>query len=231
MDARRVDALADTLRAKDFAGICDRYAGNWGLVDRELRHLCTERCIGHGTFAVTFPKVVIIDEAYNAGLARTVRNGDVHGFDAQRSVAMWLSGQGRQTIDMAIASERRAAMTTLEWLQVCLSGHGAVTKGLSILGAEESWPTSFVSKYLHFHNADYVIYDSVVDERLRTLLAEAWSVKTVRCRVLEPQDCLNYSSAYFGYLNRFAFFVEAAKQVRQSTFKELDHFLWKRPEL
>lgn len=231
LDPQRVAALADTLRAKDFAGICDGYAGTWGLVDRELRHVCTERCIGHDAFAVAYPKVVIVDEAYNAGLARTVRNAEVSAFDAQRSVARWLSDEGRQTVNMAVAAERGASMTTAEWLLVCLSGHGAVAKGLSTLGAGESWPTSFVSKYLHFHNADYVIYDSVVDERLRMLLAEAWHVKTVRCRVLQPEGLPHYSNAYLSYLNRFAFLVEAAKKVRQSSFKELDHFLWNRPEL
>jgi len=230
--AQRIAALADVLRAREFVGICDEYAENWGLVDRELRHICTERCIGHGTFAAAYPKVVIIDEAYNAGLARSIRNPSLRGFNAQRAVANWMCGEGREAIDGAVFAQRTSFETTEDWLAACLAGHGAVAKGLSTLGGKVSWPTSFVAKYLHFHNADYVIYDSVVDERLRNLLAEAWDVSTVRCQVLDPKSPFNYSNAYFGYLNRFAFYMDAGESVRPgTTMKELDHFLWNRPGL
>ena len=232
MDSQKVALLVDALRAQGFTDVCDKYKDNWGLVDTELRHICTERCIGHAFFAVAYPKVVIIDEAYNAGLARSLREPRDPAFNAQRAVAEWLSGPGREAIDAAVSARRASAVATSAWLSVCLAMHGRVVQGLSTLGATKSWPTSFVSKYLHFHNANFVVYDNEVDERLRKLLAESWSVKTVRCEPLDTSETPSYAKAYLSYLNRFAYYMDAGELVRPgTTVKELDHFLWNRPEL
>jgi hypothetical protein len=235
MDSSRVRELAETLAKKDFAGICDGYAKSWLLIDQELRHICTERCVGHARFDVVYPKVVIIDEAYNAQLARYVLKPDEVGFNAQRAVAEWLSGAGRRQIEEALSVRRATEATTEEWLGACLDAHGRVVKGLSTLGHAVVRPTSFVSKYLHFHNADVVIYDNVVAERLRNLLAQAWGIDAgaqVRCRVLDSAQSSEADPAYLAYLNRFAFLMAAAADVRAgTTVKELDHFLWRRPEL
>jgi len=174
--------------------------------------------------------VVVIDECYNAGLARSLRDSKDDSFDAQTAVAEWLIGDGREAIDAAVAAVRTPSMTTEDWLSASLAAHGAVVQGMSRLGSAGAWPTSFVSKYLHFHNADYVIYDTVAEERLGGLLRDAWGSGRLPGRVIPRPEAGTYAEAYYLYVNRFAYYMEAARMVRESSIKELDHYLWNRPE-
>lgn len=227
--ASRVDAVARLLDRTGLAESAASYAAGWGAVDREIRNVCTSRCPGHDSFQIVYPKVVIVDETYNAGLSRSVRAAAGVRFDAHESVAAWLCGQGRDSVEGAIRSQR-TGRSTVDWLRQCIVQHGAVTEGLSRLGVTRSWPTSFVSKYLHFHNGDYPIYDSLADIRLRRVLAAAWNTPWVSCPALLPRrGAPLHASAYATYLSRFLYLIEASAIVRPgTTVKELDHYLWSR---
>jgi hypothetical protein len=228
LDKVKVAKVTDLLARDGFVGSCADYATSWAPVDAELRHLCVERCKGHGSFDVVYPKVVIVDGAYRAGLSRCLRRVDEPGFNAQRAAAEWLSSpEGSTLAESAIGAVSRRGAEPAQFLADCLAGHGSVVAALSALANPRKWPTSFVAKYLHFHNADYVIYDGVAEAKLRSLLAEAWQPAQVSCESIRQPE--TYAQAYFDYLCRFAYYLEAAMTLKpDATIKELDHFLWNR---
>lgn len=223
-----IEQLADLLQSMRFEQKCDDYAESWAPVDDEIRHICEQRCQGHASLAITYPKVVVVDGAYRAGLSRCLQSRTIANFSAQAAVASWMaSPAGQPVMKEAIESVCLASSAdTSSFLVDCLTGHGRVVSQLSRLGDSGKWPTSFVSKYLHFHNSDYVIYDGVADYRLTRLMAKVGGLR-FEDRVIPTPTESSYASAYYDYLCRFYYLFEAGRGLRDGvTVKELDHFLW-----
>jgi hypothetical protein len=169
----KVTRLAEQIGNKDFVQKCDDYEFTWAPVDEEIRGLCELRRPGHRSLDDVYPKVVIVDGAYRAGLSRCLTDSKDKSFNAQREVAVWMCGAGRKTVESSIkAVDLRSDSDLVAFLRGCLVAHGAIVCELMKLGDSGKYPGSFVSKYLHFHNGDFVIYDGVADGRLTKLFAE-----------------------------------------------------------
>jgi hypothetical protein len=227
VNTKQLCRLAENLDSRDFVRKCGDYKLTWAPVDDEIRHLCEVRRPGHEAFADVYPKVVIVDGAYRAGLSRCLTDSRDERFDAQREVACWICGDGRQTVESSTgAVNLSSAPDSASFLSRCLAAHGAITCELMKLGDSGKYPGSFVSKYLHFHNKDFVIYDGVADARLTKLLASVGGLAGDR-DIARP-DPLTYYEPYYNYLSRFLYLLEAGKSLKPDvTIKQLDHFLWK----
>jgi len=227
VDSDRVSRLADVLESNGFVEKCENYIGTWAPVDEEIRDLCEVRRPGHDSFQTAYPKVVIVDGAYRAGLSRCLTSSKGGTFDAQAEVAGWMWTHGHQTMESAIgAVSLRSSANSASFLRDCLVSHGHVVCELQKLGDSGKYPTSFVSKYLHFHNKDYVIYDSVVDDQMTKLLASVGGLPRAERDIARPAD-LTYSESYYNYLGRFRYLMEAGMSLKpDATIKQLDHFLW-----
>jgi hypothetical protein len=228
LNADKVDRLAQVLVDKGFDRTCDAYHERWEPLDVEIRHVCEDRCKGHGSLAVTLPKVLIVDGAYNGGLSRCLNaKGDPH-FSAPVAVARWMcTPDGARITDEAIAGVSLAKTPDMmAFLRSCLLGHGSLVHELRSLGDSGKLPRSFVSKYLHFHNRDYIIYDRDTDAVLSKLLAGVGGLRKADC-VFGPTDPGTSDDTYCDYLRRFRYLAAAGRSIRPNvTIKELDNFLW-----
>lgn len=222
----QVARLADDLESKGFVEKCADYALSWAPVDEEIRGLCEVRRPGHDSFADVYPKVVIVDGAYRAGLSRCLTQSTNKRFDPHAEVTRWFCHDGHNTIESAIESVAMERSTdSASFLHDCLVAHGKVVCELRQLGDSGKYPGSFVSKYLHFHNSDFVIYDGVASEQMTTLLGKLGGFSNQKD--IERPKPKTYYEPYYEHLSRFLYLLEAGKLLQPDvTIKQLDHFLW-----
>lgn len=227
VDEESVARLASLLDQTEFMQRCDDYANTWAPVDDEIRHVCEVRCAGHDAFRTVYPKVAIVDGTYRAGLSRCITKKGDGSFDALSAVAHWMCGDGLKTMDRAIEMVHQEARSeSAAYFHDCLVGHGSVVSELAKIGSSGKWPTSFVSKYLHFHNREYVIFDNVVEQGITRLMSRAGGLPRGFGDVPRPAS-MAYSNAYYEYLRRFYYVYAAATRLRDGvSVKEIDHYLW-----
>jgi transposase-like protein len=137
------------------------YRKRWQEVDRDLYALASRR--GNRRFEDVYPKVVLINRVYSAGLARSL------GAAGEDSVAQHLVSAADAFEDVLSQIPQGSTLSD-EALPPILNAHAAVA------GIERSqggkWLHSFASKYLNFHRPCVPISD----DRARASMAR-WTLQ------------------------------------------------------
>jgi hypothetical protein len=148
------------LAAKYDASWSDYQNGGWLNVDQALRTVV--RANSSGQLPEIFTKVVVIDGAYRSQLARTY---GTNARTAGQRTDYWIAQQLRRNdarITKALAPLANARSLRLQSLTHVVEAHGVIVDAISAAAPGSRVAHSFASKYLHFHNAIFPIFDNIV---------------------------------------------------------------------
>jgi hypothetical protein len=199
---------------KAYLSACSRYDADWSLLDDTIYRLCRENPDNLSRPSV-FAKVFVIGRSYQAGVERKVR-APVAPNNSIAQVAECLLRHGRKLNEWigSLSGNIDAAD-----LRAGIEVHGRILKLLAPVARKLRSPRSFVSNYLHFHNAGVPIYSSFADWNLKRLVP--WD---------DALDLFNSSKAadleYDRHVKRF---LGLCSIIRENelivSVKRLDHYL------
>jgi hypothetical protein len=195
------------------------YQDTWAAADQELYDLCRRR--GHDTFIDVYTKIAFINRVYAAGISRSIVAVD--GADSETQVARGLLDL---RADVHASLSRLCALDGIgrDTMGAIVEEHAKLTDALSVHCGNVR-PTSFVSKYLHFHCDLVPIYDSRTVEAIGKVLAP-YVPRYQRTSGLLRQPA-TYDPNYYWYAGRFLRLWELAGATTPGlTIKMVDHALW-----
>ena len=153
---------ADLLRV----AACE-YSERMAVMDKTLYELCRQHP-DHQTSDAVHAKVCLIGRAYATGIERRIVS------DGRQSSALSQLNdflfKHRWQVD-SILGELEDVVEPLAWenLKLIIAQHGRLTSLLSQL-VQRRAVTSFVAKYMHFHNPAVPIYDRLSSSAARRIL-------------------------------------------------------------
>ncbi|MBU2602473.1 MAG: hypothetical protein KKA32_09940 [Actinobacteria bacterium] len=197
------------------------YQNGWAAADRELYDLCVRR--GHDSFIDVYTKVAFINRVYAAGISRSIPTAA--GADGETRVAQALVDS---RVHVGASLTRLSGLDGInpDALMTIVEEHAKLVDQLA-LHCGGVRPTSFASKYLHFHCDLVPIFDSRVVEAIGKVMAPHIPRYQPTQQLLPrpPQ----YEPNYYWYVGRFLRLWELAGEVTPTpTVKMLDHALWQR---
>ena len=220
----------ETLR-DGFAKARQDYKENWKLLDDVLYGLCRKHPY-HQEQAEIRAKVNIIGRTYSSGIERMIKSDKTPGSSMEQLTNCFIENGSQIDSWIAQLSGIQEPLTDRGVREV-LAVHGQLLRLLAKITKNERrdqplarhlQPRSFVSKYLHFHNAIVPIYDSVASAEIRKVTRKVvgWkAVRNVEFKMAVPVD-----SDYKDYVEQFlALYVRMRDAGLKVTVRSLDFYL------
>jgi hypothetical protein len=194
------------------------YKEKWRTLDEVLYTLCRDHP-GHDRFDGICAKLSIIGRTYSTGIERQIKSDNTQGSSMLQLANYFF--EHRAEID-SIISDASALMEPLtkEGIVAILIAHGKLVRLLTGITKNGYRPRSFVSKYLHFHNPVFPIYDSVASRKIRQIV-QFEDVRAIDFKVDGTSD-----SEYNDYVRRFyALYQHSMDRGLPITVRSLDYYL------
>lgn len=202
----------------DYYDAREDYAQNWKTLDQVLYRLCRDHPLHCDLPSVT-AKVVIIGRSYATGIERKVSTEGTQGSSICQVARLLFTHS--EEMDRWLARLRKISTPLDTWnIPEILTIHGLILKLLAELTIGNQAVRTFVSKYLHFHNPDVPMYDSIASGFLPKLVPLGIQIPAVK---QADQD-------YADYVCRFAkLYQYATVRGVPVTVRLLDSYLiWKK---
>ncbi len=210
---------------RDYEGSVTNYKDQWRTLDGVLYTLCRDYP-GHDRIDGINAKLNIIGRTYSTGIERRIKSEGTQGSSMLKLADYFF--KHRAEIDSLI-EHISALMEPLTWKGIVgiLIAHGRLVQLLTGITQYGYRPRSFVSKYLHFHNPVFPIYDSVASGEIRRIVPLR-SVLNIDFDVDGVSD-----SEYNDYVKRFfALYLHSIERGLPITVCSLDFYLmWRVPAI
>jgi hypothetical protein len=197
------------------------YAQRWQKLDEYLYRLCRENPT-HSCYGFMNAKIFMIGLTYETGIKRGVPTKKTQSSSISQVTDLFLKHQ--KELDLLFTrlyqiSEPLTASNLPEILEI----HGRMVEILRVLTRNGRSSRSFVSKYMHFHNAVVPPYDSFAAAVISSLVPKS-SIDVEGTAIPKKGD-----KVYADYARRFLMLYESLKQMNLTvTVRSLDYYLvWK----
>lgn len=193
----------------------EEYKGLWSRADRILYDLCRRRPTQKNIYA----KALIIGRTYQTGIERMIRSEGIQG-SSMGKLCRYLCRKHiqHQSRDI-LGGLPRGDKLTRENLGAIIDAHGRFVRLIKTAIREGQCVRSFAAKYMHFHRPIVPIFDSIVENTIRSIVR--WSPRLVEIDLGRSAD-----KTYWKYVHRFLELCQLAhnKGVRP-TVRLLDYYL------
>lgn len=142
---------------EELDAVIQAFDESWGAVDEVLYRACREHPL-HNDRRAIMCKMVVVGRCYAAGIERLVtpRKGE----QAVDRIGDCLARHGAVIDGIIQGLPDPEAPLTPAPMRIVVRQHGRLTRLLARHLTKGRYPTSFVSKYLHFHRPIVPIYDA-----------------------------------------------------------------------
>lgn len=197
------------------------YNDEWRALDEVLYKVCRD-FPDHRSKNGIIAKTYLIGRTYATGIERGIKSGGTQGSSLVKLADCFV----KHIADIDSLIEHAAVVTeplTREGIAVILTAHGTLVQMLTSITANGYRPHSFVSKYLHFHNPVFPIYDNVACQEIIHMVPH----RTIRELVLEVNGGVDPN--YADYVRRFfALYRRSRESGLPINVRSLDYYLiWK----
>lgn len=202
----------------DYEKSVTNYKNQWRTLDGVLYTLCRDYP-RHDKMDGINAKLCIIGRTYSTGIERKIQSNDTQGSSMLQLADYFF--KHRTEID-AIIGDTSALVEPLtkDGIVAILIAHEKLVRLLTGITQNNYRPRSFVSKYLHFHNPVFPIYDRVASRRIRQIVP----LQSVRAIDFEVDD--RSDSKYNDYVRRFfGLYQHSRARGLPITVRSLDFYL------
>jgi len=206
---------------EELDAVIQAFDESWGAVDEVLYRACREHPL-HNDRRAIMCKMVVVGRCYAAGIERLVtpRKGE----QAVDRIGDCLARHGAVIDGIIQGLPDPEAPLTPAPMRIVVRQHGRLTRLLARHLTKGRYPTSFVSKYLHFHRPIVPIYDAYCLAGLTK--AVHWDQKEIPFGPPGRAD-----RGYYQFCARFMRLHEACRDAGLApSVKDLDAWLWQVPK-
>ena len=209
---------------RDYNDSAKNYAEEWRSLDEALYRVCRD-FPAHDKKGGINAKVYLIGRTYSTGIERRIKSDGTPG-SAMTKLADCFAEHGVELDSLINDTSRLAEPLTLEGIVELLIAHEKLVRILMSITVNGNRPRSFVSKYLHFHNPVFPIYDSVARREIGQI------VPSHAIRSIDFKDDGLVDLEYADYLKRFfTLYRHLQERGLIVSVRSLDFYLIGRPSV
>lgn len=202
----------------DYNKSVNNYNDEWRALDEVLYRVCRD-FPDHRRKDGIIAKTYLIGRTYSTGIERGIKSDGTQGSSMIKLADCF--ADHHEEIDSLI--EHGIGVTeplTQSEIAEILTAHGKLVQILASITVNGYRPRSFVSKYLHFHNPIFPIYDSVACKEIGKIVPS----RAIRDIVFEGNGAIDLE--YADYLKRFfIFYRDLSERGLSTSVRSLDYYL------